>query len=313
MNEKLPVIAAPMFLISDPTLVLAQCAAGVVGSLPSLNARTPKVLDEWLCELNEGVEKIAATGVDRPTYAINLIVHKSNARLEEDLTLCIKHKVPKIITSLGANTEVYQACKEHNIEVLHDVTTNAYAHKAIEKGATGLIAVCAGAGGHAGVQSPFALVREIREWFQGPLALSGAIATGEGILAALALGADYAYIGSAFIATEEAKVSQAYKDSIVNSAAQDIVYTDTFTGIPGNYLKDSIVQAGLDPTRLRPPEGVLDFSKVTTAKVWKDIWGSGQGIGTIHGVVSVDALVRRWRDEFNHALLRLSQFNRECR
>jgi len=302
MNSKIPVIAAPMFLISDPKLVMAQCAAGIVGSFPSLNARPVSVLDEWLDELNQGLASLRSKGHQPAPYAVNLIVHKSNARLEQDLALCIKHRVPKIITSLGANTEVYAACAAAGIEVLHDVTTNVYAHKAIDKGATGLIAVCAGAGGHAGAQSPFALVGEIREWFKGPLALSGAIASGRGILAALALGADYAYIGSAFIATTEARASDAYKQSIINSTASDIIYTKSFTGIAGNYLRESIVNAGLNPDALPDAQSVVDFSKVNAAKVWKDIWGSGQGIGVIHEVKSVQTLVDQWQKEFEVAL-----------
>lgn len=298
---RLPVIAAPMFLISDPKLLLAQCRAGVIGSFPSLNARTESQLDDWLAEITAGQKAAEAAGERPAPYAVNLIVHKSNPRLEHDLKLCIKHKVPKVITSLGANTEVYAACQQAGIEVLHDVTTNEYAHKAIDKGAAGLIAVCAGAGGHAGVQSPFALVREIRQWFKGTVALSGAITTGEAILAAQVLGADYAYIGSAFIATTEAHASIEYKRAVVDSSASDIVYTDTFTGIPGNYLKASILNAGLDPKHLPSPESMVDFSKDNAAKVWKDIWGSGQGIGAIDDIVSVKTLVDRWQHEYSKA------------
>jgi nitronate monooxygenase len=296
--QKIPVIAAPMFLISEPKLVLAQCRAGVIGSFPSLNARPTSQLDDWLSQLNADLLTLRAQGEKPADYAVNLIVHKSNTRLEADLALCLKHKVPRVITSLGANSEVYAACRAAGIEVLHDVTTNAYAHKAIDKGATGLIAVCAGAGGHAGMQSPFALVREIREWFSGPLALSGAIATGEAILAAQVLGADYAYIGSAFIATEEAQASLAYKQAIIRGHAADIIYTNTFTGIPGNYLRESIEKAGLDPAHLPEPESMVDFAKVTNAKVWKDIWGSGQGIGAIREIMSVRAMVERWTHEY---------------
>jgi nitronate monooxygenase len=284
---RLPVIGSPMFIVSNPRLVIAQCTAGIVGSFPSLSARTPELLDEWLAEIREALAAHDAAHPDRPAapFAVNLIVHRTNARLETDLALCEKHRVPMIISSLGARPDVYTGAQAFGAVVFHDVINDGFAHKAIDKGADGLIAVAAGAGGHAGALSPFALVAEIRRWFDGPLALSGAIATGAGILAAQAMGADLAYIGSSFIATEEANAPDAYKRMIVDGAADDVLYTDYFSGVRGNYLKPSILAAGLDPDALAPGDAArMDFAK-GGAKVWRDIWGSGQGIGAIDAVV----------------------------
>jgi nitronate monooxygenase len=300
---RLPVVGAPLFIISHPQLVLAQCRAGVIGSFPSLNARPLAQLDEWLHELTTEL-----SGDDVAPFAVNLIVHKSNGRLEQDLELCVKWKVPLVITSLGAREDVNKAIRGYGGITLHDVIHNRFAHKAIEKGATGLIAVAAGAGGHAGTISPFALVSEIREWFDGILALSGAIANGRSILGALAMGADLAYIGSAFIATDEARAAEAYKQMIVDSSASDILYTNLFTGVHGNYLRPSVVQAGLDPEKL--PEGeakLMDFDSAGEKeyKVWRDIWGSGQGIGAVKAKVPVAELVGRLEREFMDAKMAL--------
>ncbi len=304
---RLPVIGSPLFIISNPKLVVEQCKAGIVGSMPSLNARPASLLDEWLAEITE---TLAAWDRDHPEapsapFAINQIVHKSNDRLEHDLDLCAKYKVPVIITSLGARTDVNDAVHGWGGIVLHDIINNAFAHKAVEKGADGLIAVAAGAGGHAGVKSPFALIQEIRQWFDGPLALSGSIASGGAILAAQAMGADLAYIGSAFIATDEARASEGYKQCIVDSNSDDIVYSNLFTGVHGNYLKPSIVAAGLDPDHL--PES--DPSKMnfggSAAKAWKDIWGCGQGIGAIDKVQPARALVAQLKAEYDAARARL--------
>lgn len=299
---KLPVIASPLFIISNPELVIAQCKAGIIGSFPSLNARPLSQLDEWLHRLSTEL-----TDADAP-YAVNLIVHKSTDRLMQDLDLVVKHKVPVIITSLGAREDVNAAVHSYGGIVLHDVIDNRFAKKAIEKGADGLIAVAAGAGGHAGTQSPFALIQEIREWFDGPLALSGAIATGDAVLAAEAMGADFGYIGSAFIATEEARADQGYKDMIVASGAADIVYSDLFTGVWGNYLRPSVVAAGLDPDNL--PKGdvsTMNFGSGgnTDAKAWRDIWGSGQGIGAVKAVLPAAELVARLKREYDAARARL--------
>lgn len=303
----LPVIGAPLFIISNPKLVIAQCTAGVVGSMPALNARPASQLDEWLAEITE---TLAAWDRDHPEqpaapFAINQIVHKSNDRLEHDLQVCAKYKVPLVITSLGARTDVNEAVHSWGGVVMHDIINDFFARKAIEKGADGLIAVAAGAGGHAGVKSPFALVQEIRRWFDGPLALSGAIATGGGVLAAQAMGADFAYIGSAFIATDEARAAEAYKQAIVDGTSDDIVYSNLFTGVHGNYLKPSIRAAGLDPDNL--PES--DPSKMNfggdAKKAWKDIWGCGQGIGAIDRVVPAGELVARLRSEHQAAKGRL--------
>uniref|UniRef100_UPI002630EC89 NAD(P)H-dependent flavin oxidoreductase n=1 Tax=Thiomonas sp. TaxID=2047785 RepID=UPI002630EC89 len=278
---RLPVIGSPLFIISNPKLVIAQCTAGIVGSFPALNARPASQLDEWLAEITEALAAWNAAHPEQPAapFAVNQIVHKSNDRLEQDMLLCAKYKVPIVITSLGARPEVNQAVHSWGGIVLHDVINQTFAHKAIEKGADGLILVAAGAGGHAGTQSPFALVQETRAWFDGPIVLSGAIARGESILAAQAMGADLAYIGSAFIATDEARAVDGYKQMIVASSAQDIVYSSLFTGIHGNYLRGSIVAAGMDPDHL--PEGdpsKMDFAAVMHgAKAWKDIWGCGQG------------------------------------
>ncbi|MDO5653357.1 MAG: nitronate monooxygenase family protein [Brachymonas sp.] len=297
-----PVIGAPMFIISTPALVIAQCKAGIVGSMPALNARPASQLDEWLAEITEALAAHNAAHPDQPAapFAINQIVHKSNARLMDDMALCVKYKVPVIITSLGAVPEVNAAAHSYGGVVLHDVINNRFAHKAIEKGADGLVAVAAGAGGHAGVKSPFALVQEIRQWFNGPLALSGAIANGRSVLAAQAMGADFAYIGSAFIATEEARAAEAYKQCVVNSTSDDIVYSNYFTGIHGNYLAPSIAAAGMDPQNLPEADPTkMDFTQATEgAKAWKDIWGCGQGIAAITQVQSVAERVAQWRQEY---------------
>lgn len=305
-NLALPVIGSPLFIISNPKLVIEQCKAGIVGAMPALNARPASQLDEWLHEITETLAAHDRANPDRPAapFAINQIVHKSNDRLEHDMEMVVKHKVPVIITSLGARTDVNDAIHSYGGIVLHDVINNTFAHKAIEKGADGLIAVAAGAGGHAGIKSPFALVQEIRQWFDGPLALSGAIATGGAVLAARAMGADFAYIGSAFIATHEARASDDYKHAIVEGSSDDIVYSNLFTGVHGNYLKRSIRAAGLDPDDLP----VSDPSKMSfaggegsKAKAWKDIWGSGQGIGAVTEVVSAAALVARLKREYDAA------------
>jgi nitronate monooxygenase len=309
---RLPVIGAPLFVISRPDLVLAQCKAGIVGAFPALNARPASKLDEWLQQIKEELDRWDKTNPSTPAapFAVNQIVHKSNNRLEQDLELCMKHKVPLVITSLGAREELNGAIHSYGGITLHDVINNRFAHKAIEKGADGLIPVAAGAGGHAGTLSPFALMQEIREWFDGPVALSGSIANGGSILAALACGADLAYIGSAFIATREANAPDAYKAMIVESAADDIVYTNLFTGVHGNYLKASVVKAGLDPANL--PES--DPSKMNfasggnmEAKAWRDIWGCGQGIGAIHDVPTVGELVRRFGTELESARKELEE------
>lgn len=283
-NLRLPVIAAPMFIISNPELIIAQVRAGIVGSFPALNARPASQLDEWLHRINEETEGCAAP------FAVNLIVHKTNTRLEEDLATCAKWKVPLIITSLGAREDVNAAVHAWGGKVLHDVTDDEFARKAVEKGADGLIAVAAGAGGHAGAQSPFALVQEIREWFGGPLALSGAIACGRSILAAQAMGADFAYMGSPWIATPEANAAEGYKQAIVEGCASDIVYSNLFTGVHGNYLRPSIAAAGMDPDNLPlGDKSQMDFGSGGNmeAKAWKDIWGAGQGIGAIKTIEPV--------------------------
>ncbi len=304
-NVPFPVIASPMFILSNPKLVIEQCKAGVVGSMPALNARPAAQLEDWLAEITETLAAYNAANPDKPAapFAINQIVHKSNDRLEHDLALCVKYKVPVIITSLGARTDVNEAVHSYGGVVLHDVINNKFAQKAIEKGADGLIAVAAGAGGHAGTTSPFALIQEIREWFTGPLALSGSIATGRAILAARAMGADFAYIGSAFIATEEARAADAYKQMIVDSNSADIVYSSKFTGVPGNYLRGSIVAAGLDPEALGngDPSQMSFGSGESSAKAWKDIWGSGQGIGAIKKIVPTAELVARLKAEYAEA------------
>jgi nitronate monooxygenase len=297
---RLPVVGAPLFIISNPDLVLAQCKAGIVGSFPALNARPPELLDEWLARIVEELAAHDRAHPQRPAapFAVNQIVHKSNDRLERDLALCVKYKVPIVITSLGARPEVNQAVHAYGGIVLHDVINDTFAHKAIEKGADGLIAVAAGAGGHAGRQSPFALVQEIRRWFDGPLLLSGAIATGRAVLAAQAMGADLAYIGTTFIATHEANAAPAYKEAIVAGRADDIVYTSLFTGIHGNYLKASIRAAGLDPDNLPESDPAQTNFGSGRTKAWRDIWGSGQGIGVVDRVVGAADVVERLAREY---------------
>ena len=308
----LPIIGSPLFIISNPKLVIAQCQAGVVGSMPALNARPASQLDEWLAEITETLAAYDAAHPDAPSapFAINQIVHKSNDRLEQDMALCAKYKVPIIITSLGARTDVNDAVHGWGGVVMHDIINNAFACKAIEKGADGLIAVAAGAGGHAGTKSPFALIQEIRQWFDGPLALSGSIASGGAVLAAQAMGADFAYIGSAFIATDEARASEAYKQCIVDSNSDDIVYSSLFTGVHGNYLKPSIRAAGLDPDQLPESDpSAMNFGG-DAKKAWKDIWGCGQGIGAIDAVVPAAERVARLRREYEAARARLCGLGR---
>lgn len=298
---RLPVVAAPMFIISNPALVIAQCTSGIVGSFPALNARPPELLDEWLSQIREALTAHDQAHPDRPSapFAVNQIVHRSNDRLERDLELCVKHRVPIVITSLGARTDVNDAVHSYGGIVLHDVINDTFARKAIEKGADGLVAVAAGAGGHAGGHSPFALVQEIRAWFDGPLLLSGAIATGRSVLAAQAIGADLAYIGSAFIATEEANADAAYKQAILDSGAQDIVYTNLFTGVLGNYLKSSIRNAGLDPDNLPTSDpSKMNFGSGGKPKAWKTIWGCGQGIGPVREILPAAAYVDRLAKEY---------------
>lgn len=302
-----PVIGSPLFIISHPALVIEQCKAGVIGAMPALNARPASQLDEWLAEITEALAKHNRDHPDQPAapFAVNQIVHKSNDRLEHDMALCVKYKVPVIITSLGAREEINQAAHSYGGVVMHDIINNHFAKKAIEKGADGLIAVAAGAGGHAGTKSPFALIQEIREWFQGPLALSGAMATGHAVLAAQVMGADFAYIGSAFIATEEARASEAYKQCIVQSNSDDIVYSNLFTGVHGNYLAQSIRNAGLDPDNLAQSDpSAMNFGSGST-KAWKDIWGSGQGIGAVKSVVPTAELVARLKREYAQAKARI--------
>ena len=308
-NLRIPVIGAPMFIISNPKLVIAQCKAGIVGSMPALNARPASQLDEWLAEITEELASYNEKNPDQPAapFAINQIVHKTNDRLEHDMALCVKYKVPIIISSLGAREEVFEAAHSYGGIVLHDIINNKFAKKAIQKGADGLIAVAAGAGGHAGQQSPFALVQEIREWFDGPLALSGSIARGHSILAAQAMGADFGYIGSPFIATDEAIAHPEYKQMIVDSTAEDIVYSNLFTGIHGNYLKGSIVNAGLDPDHLKESDpSAMNFNN-GKSKAWKDIWGSGQGIGAIKEITSTQQFVDKLCAEYQEAFEELNR------
>ena len=309
-NLPLPIIGSPLFIISNPKLVIEQCKAGIIGSMPALNARPASQLDEWLAEITETLAAYNKANPDKPAapFAINQIVHKSNDRLEHDMEMVVKYKVPVIITSLGARTDVNDAIHSYGGVVLHDIINNFFAKKAIEKGADGLIAVAAGAGGHAGVKSPFALIQEIRQWFDGPLALSGAIANGGAVLAAQAMGADFAYIGSAFIATHEARASDAYKQAIVDNDSDEIVYSSLFTGVHGNYLKPSIRNAGMDPDNL--PEGDVKTMNFATgegskAKAWKDIWGCGQGIGAVTEVTSTADMVARLKREYEAARARL--------
>jgi nitronate monooxygenase len=306
-NLPLPIIGSPLFIISNPKLVIAQCQAGVVGSMPALNARPASQLDDWLAEITETLAAYNAAHPDAPAapFAINQIVHKSNDRLDHDMAVCAKYKVPIIITSLGARTDVNDAVHAWGGVVLHDIINNTFAKKAIEKGADGLIAVAAGAGGHAGVKSPFALIQEIRQWFDGPVALSGSIATGGAVLAAQAMGADFAYIGSAFIATEEARASEAYKQAIVDGNSDDVVYSNLFTGVHGNYLKPSIRAAGLDPDNLPESDPTKMNFGGDAKKAWKDIWGCGQGIGAVDAVVPVAERIGRIRHEYAAARARL--------
>ena len=308
---RLPVVGAPLFIISNPDLVIAQCKAGVVGSFPALNARPEPVLEEWLQKITSELSAHDEANPDKPSapFAVNQIVHGSNTRLKHDMDLCVKYEVPIVITSLGAKEWVNEMVHSYGGIVLHDIINNRFAKKAIEKGADGLIAVAAGAGGHAGTTSPMALIQEIREWFDGPLLLSGAIATGDAVLAAQAMGADLAYIGSAFIATAEANAEEAYKQAIVDYSADDIVYSSLFTGVHGNYLKPSIAAAGLDPNNL--PEGdvsQMDFGSGgnTDAKAWKNIWGCGQGIGAVKTLGTTADYVDKLTTEYHNAKARIS-------
>ena len=306
-----PVIASPLFIISTPKLVIAQCIAGVVGSMPGLNARPAEQLEVWLIEITEALAKHNQAHPEQAAapFAINQIVHKSNDRLAHDMAMCVKYKVPIIITSLGAREDINDAAHSYGGVVLHDVISNKHAHKAIEKGADGLIAVATGAGGHAGVKSPFALIQEIRQWFDGPLALSGSISTGDAVLAAQAAGADFAYIGSAFIATQEARASEAYKQAIVDSNSDDIVYSNLFTGVHGNYLAPSIRNAGLDPDNLPESDpSKMNFSGDKT-KAWKDIWGCGQGIGAVTQIQTTAEYVAQLKREYAAARQRLLAMN----
>mgnify|MGYP000574872945 CR=1 FL=1 len=306
---RLPAVASPMFIVSNPDLVIAQCKAGIVGSFPALNARPAEELEVWLKRITEELDAWNQANPDQPAapFAVNQIVHKSNNRLEHDLEMCVKYKVPIVITSLGARVDVNEAIHSYGGLVFHDIINNFFAKKAIEKGADGLIAVAAGAGGHAGTQSPFALVQEIREWFDGPVLLSGSIAKGDSILAAQAMGADLAYIGSAFIATDEANADQRYKQSIVDSSASDIIYSNLFTGVHGNYLRSSIEDAGLDPDDLPESDpSKMDFGD-GSSKAWKDIWGSGQGIGAIKKVGPASDLIDRLKQEYSSARQRMEQ------
>jgi nitronate monooxygenase len=308
---RLPVIASPLFIISNPDLVIAQCKAGVVGSFPALNARPISQLDEWLARITEELAAYDKANPDAPSapFAVNQIVHRSNNRLEEDIAMCVKHKVPVVITSLGAREDLNGAIHSYGGITLHDVINDKHAHKAIEKGADGLIPVAAGAGGHAGTLSPLALVQEIRAWFDGPVALSGSIACGRSILAAQAMGADLAYVGSAFIATKEANAPQGYKDTIVEASANDIVYSNLFTGVHGNYLRQSIVRAGLDPENLPVSDpSAMNFGSGGNqeAKAWRDIWGSGQGVGAIDAVLSAGELIAKFAEQYEDAKAELA-------
>ena len=307
-NLPFPVIASPLFIISNPKLVIEQCKAGVVGSMPALNARPAEQLEEWLIEITETLAAYNKANPDKPAapFAINQIVHKSNDRLEHDMAMCVKYKVPIIITSLGAREDINQAAHSYGGVVLHDIINNKFAHKAIEKGADGLIAVAAGAGGHAGEKSPFALIQEIRQWFDGPVALSGSIASGDAVLAAQAMGADFAYIGSAFIATHEARAAEAYKQAIVDCNSDDIIYSNLFTGVHGNYLAPSIKAAGLDPSNLPVSDpSTMNFGG-DAKKAWKDIWGCGQGIGAVDAVVSTADFVAKLKQQYASARARLA-------
>jgi nitronate monooxygenase len=305
---RLPVIGSPMFIVSNPDLVVAQCAAGIVGSFPALNARPAAALEDWLLRIKDALAEHDARHPDRPAapFAVNQIVHKSNDRLEHDLALCVKHQVPIVITSLGARPELNEAVHSYGGIVLHDVINQRFARKAVEKGADGLVLVAAGAGGHAGTTSPFALVQETRAWFGGLIALSGSIATGGAVLAAQAMGADLAYVGSAFIATQEANASAAYKQAIVDGEAESIIYTNLITGVHGNYLKPSLIAAGLDPDNLPESDPTRMSFASGSSKAWRDIWGSGQGIGAVRGVVPAAALVDRLAREYAEIRARLA-------
>ncbi len=316
-NLRLPVIASPLFIISNPDLVIAQCCAGVVGSFPALNARPAEELDKWIVRIEEELDAHNQKNPDTPAapYAVNQIVHRSNDRLEHDLEVCVKRQVPITITSLGARKEINDACHSYGGIILHDIINNRFAKKAIEKGADGLIAVAAGAGGHAGTLSPFALIQEVREWFDGPLALSGCIARGDAVLASLAMGADFAYIGSAFIATDEANADQRYKEMIVACDGDDIVYSNLFSGVLGNYLKPSIKAAGLDPDNLPESQTVMNFGssgggalsdEKRNTKAWKDIWGCGQGIGAVKAVLPTADLVAQLEKQYLNAKTRVA-------
>ena len=309
---RLPVIASPLFIISNPDLVIAQCKAGIVGSFPALNARPASQLDEWLAQITEELADWDAKNPDLPSapFAVNQIVHKTNDRLEHDVEMAAKYKVPIIITSLGAREDVNQAVHAYGGIVMHDIINDRFARKAVEKGADGLIPVAAGAGGHAGALSPFALIQELRTWFDGPIALSGAIANGAAVLGAQAMGADLAYIGSAFIATKEANAAQGYKDMIVESSGEDIVYSNLFTGVHGNYLRPSILAAGLDPDNLPeayPSKRNFGSGGNTKAKAWKDIWGCGQGIGAVDEILGAGELVARLAAEYEAAKASLAE------
>ncbi|NRQ49994.1 NAD(P)H-dependent flavin oxidoreductase [Aeromicrobium stalagmiti] len=307
----LPVVGSPLFICSGPELVGAQCRAGIIGSFPALNARPASLLGDWIAQITEENATFAAAHPDRPVgpFAVNQIVHRSNDRLEQDMAVIVEHRVPIVITSLGARTEINDAVHSYGGIVLHDVINDEFAHKAIDKGADGIIAVASGAGGHAGTQSPLALIREIRAWFDGPLLLSGAIAHGSSILAAQAAGADMAYVGSAFLSTHEANTAEGYKQMIVDSTAKDIVYSNLFTGIHGNYLRGSIEAAGMDPDDLPVSDpSAMNFGSGSgsEAKAWKDIWGSGQGIGAIQDRMSVAELVESLRVQYDEAIDRLA-------
>ena len=307
---RIPVIASPMFIVSNPKLVIAQCTAGIVGSFPALNARPVAKLDEWLHEVTEALASWNRDHPDRPAapYAVNQIVHRSNDRFEHDMEVCAKWKVPIVITSLGARVELNEAVHSWGGITLHDVIDDRFARKAVEKGADGIIAVAAGAGGHAGRWSPFALMQEIRQWFSGPLILSGAIANGGSVLAAQAAGADLAYVGSPFIATEEANAPEAYKQAIVDSGAADIVYSDLFTGVHGNYLRSSITNAGLDPDNLAgvdPTAMKFGSEGSSKSKAWKDIWGSGQGIGVVDRVRPAADFIDQLAEQYAAARVRV--------
>ncbi|OOW00902.1 NAD(P)H-dependent flavin oxidoreductase [Pseudomonas sp. MF4836] len=314
---RLPLVAAPLFIISTPELVIAQCKAGIVGSFPALNARPAAQLEQWIERITRELAEHDRLHPERPSapFAVNQIVHRSNERLEQDMAVCVRHKVPIIITSLGARPEINQAVHSYGGIVLHDVINNKFAHKAIDKGADGLIAVAAGAGGHAGTLSPFALVQEIRQWFDGPLLLSGSIASGSSILAAQAMGADLAYIGSAFIATREANAVDGYKQMVSQASADDIVYTNLITGVHGNYLKPSLQAAGLDPENLpsSDPSQMNFGSDRQRPRAWKEIWGCGQGIGVLDHVPTAEALVARFAREYREARLRLDKVSGEFR